>query len=83
MLRFYHRNLENVHARLNAYQKQLLTNICQLGKLSPDTLRGYQELSGAGNRTGKFDAKMRELIALAVASRGRATAVLPCTRPRR
>lgn len=51
----------------NAYQQQILSSIGQIGKLSPETIRGYRELSDAGNKTGKLDAKTRELIALAVA----------------
>jgi len=51
----------------NAYQQQLVANIAQIGKISPDTVRGYRELSDAGTKTGKLDAKTRELIALAVA----------------
>ena len=51
----------------NDYQKQLAATIGQIGKISPDTIRGYQEISGAGSKTGKLDAKTRELIALAVA----------------
>ncbi len=35
--------------------------------MSPDLLRGYRTISEAGNKTGKLDAKTRELIALAVA----------------
>jgi AhpD family alkylhydroperoxidase len=48
------------------YRKELMSRIGELGKLSPDTLAGYQTLSGAGERTGHLDAKTRELIALAV-----------------
>lgn len=51
----------------NDYQKQLLTRIGEVGKLSPETLRGYQALSNAGAKTGHLDARTRELIALAVA----------------
>ncbi len=51
----------------NDYRKQLIGRIGELGKLSPDTLSGYQALSGAGKKTGHLDAKTRELIALAVA----------------
>ena len=51
----------------NAYQQQLIARIAQIGKSSPDTVRGYRELSDAGAKTGKLDAKIRELIALAVA----------------
>lgn len=49
------------------YRKELLGRIGEIGKLSPDTLAGYQTLSRAGQKTGHLDAKTRELIALAVA----------------
>jgi len=48
------------------YRKQLVGRIGDLGGLSPDTLRGYQTLSKAGDKTAQLDAKTRELIALAV-----------------
>jgi AhpD family alkylhydroperoxidase len=51
----------------NTYRQELIANIGQIGKISPDMLRGYRELSDAGAKTGKLDAKTRELIALAVA----------------
>ncbi|MEL4339555.1 carboxymuconolactone decarboxylase family protein [Shewanella xiamenensis] len=51
----------------NLYRKQLMSRIGELGKLSPETLSGYQILSGAGKKTDHLDAKTRELIALAVA----------------
>jgi AhpD family alkylhydroperoxidase len=49
------------------YRKELLGRIGEIGKLSPDTLKGYQTLSAAGEKTGHLDAKTRELISLAVA----------------
>jgi AhpD family alkylhydroperoxidase len=49
-----------------AYKKELGPRIGEVGKLSPDTLAGYQTLSGAGAKTNHLDAKTRELIALAV-----------------
>ena len=49
------------------YRKELLGRIGEIGKLSPDTLKGYQTLSAAGGKTGRLDAKTRELISLAVA----------------
>ena len=49
------------------YRKELLGRIGEVGKLSPDTLRGYQILSSANSKTGHLDAKTRELISLAVA----------------
>jgi AhpD family alkylhydroperoxidase len=49
------------------YQQQLLASIGQIAALSPDTVRGYRTLSDAGSKARKLDAKIRELIALAVA----------------
>ena len=49
------------------YRKELMGRIGDIAKLSPDTVKGYQTLSGAGGKTGHLDAKMRELISLAVA----------------
>src|SRR3546814_14127471 len=51
----------------NDYRDELKTRIGEVGKLSPDTVRGYATLSGAGAKTGHLDAKTRELIARAVA----------------
>jgi AhpD family alkylhydroperoxidase len=51
----------------NEYQKQLATTVGDIAKTSPDIARGYRILSDAGSKTGKIDAKTRELIALAVA----------------
>ena len=50
----------------NDYRTELLARIGDLGQLSPDTVRGYSTLSGAGAKTGHLDAKTRELIAIAV-----------------
>jgi AhpD family alkylhydroperoxidase len=51
----------------NDYRNQILARIGEIGKLSPDTVKGYAALGGAGAKTGHLDAKTRELIALAVA----------------
>jgi len=51
----------------NEYRNQILARVGEIGKLSPDTIRGYMALGGAGAKTGHLDAKTRELIALAVA----------------
>ena len=51
----------------NDYRDQILVRVGEIGKLSPDTVKGYAALSGAGAKTGHLDAKTRELIALAVA----------------
>src|SRR5688572_11206095 len=43
-----------------------LGRIGDLGRLTPQTARGYRELSDADNKTAHLDAKTRELIAIAV-----------------
>ncbi|MGF6495536.1 AhpD family alkylhydroperoxidase [Luteibacter sp. 621] len=50
-----------------AYKKELMGRIGEIGKLSPDTLKGYQTLSAANAKDGHLGAKTRELISLAVA----------------
>jgi AhpD family alkylhydroperoxidase len=57
----------NMMLEWNEYQKQLAPRMGEIGKLSPDTLLGYQKLSGAATKSGVLDAKTCELIALAVA----------------
>ncbi|GAA0889091.1 carboxymuconolactone decarboxylase family protein [Rhodanobacter soli] len=49
------------------YRTELLGRIGEIGKLNPDTVKGYQILTDAGQKTGHLDAKTRELISLAVA----------------
>ncbi|WP_375167856.1 carboxymuconolactone decarboxylase family protein [Bradyrhizobium sp. CCGB01] len=51
----------------NNYRRQVVAGVGEIGKLAPDTVKGYATLSGAGAKTGHLDAKTRELIALAVA----------------
>lgn len=51
----------------NGYRDQVLAGVGGLSKLSPDTVRGYVTLEGAGAKTGHLDTKTRELIALAAA----------------
>ena len=51
----------------NGYRQQVLSGVGALGKLRPDTVKGSVTLGGAGQKTGRLDAKTRELIALAVA----------------
>ncbi len=50
----------------NGYRAQVVAGVGNMAKLSPDTVRGYTGLSGAGAKTGHLDAKTRELIAVAV-----------------
>jgi AhpD family alkylhydroperoxidase len=51
----------------NEYQKELSNTISKIMKTSPDIVGGYSQISGAGAKTAKLDAKTRELIAIAVA----------------
>lgn len=51
----------------NGYREQVLAGVGALGKLTPDTVRGYAMIGNAGTKTNHLDAKTRELIAVAVA----------------
>jgi len=51
----------------NDYRKQLAAGVKEIGQLSPDTIKGYMALSAAGQKMDLLGAKVRELIALAVA----------------
>jgi AhpD family alkylhydroperoxidase len=51
----------------NDYRKQLAFGVKEFGQLSPDTIKGYMALSAAGQKTDLLEAKVRELIAIAVA----------------
>jgi AhpD family alkylhydroperoxidase len=51
----------------NQYRTELLATIAQIGRTSPETVRGYRGLGDAGAKTTLLGAKTRELIALAVA----------------
>ena len=51
----------------NEYRKQLAAGVKEIGQLSPDTIRGYLEIGSAGQKKDLLGAKVRELIALAVA----------------
>lgn len=49
------------------YRSQLGERLADLGKGSPDTMKGYGLIANAGDRSQALDLKTRELIALAVA----------------
>jgi AhpD family alkylhydroperoxidase len=51
----------------NLYRAQLAAGVKEMGQLSPETVNGYVALSSAGQKKDLLGAKMRELIALAVA----------------
>lgn len=51
----------------NDYRSQVLAGVKEISQLSPGTVKGYAELSSAGQQRNVLGAKVRELIALAVA----------------
>jgi len=51
----------------NQYHADLMDRIGDLAQNSPDTVKGYQTLSAAAQKSKLLDDKTRELIALAVA----------------
>lgn len=51
----------------NEYHRQLGAGIGEIGKISPDVMKGYRTLGGAASKTSLLGAKVNELIALAVA----------------
>src|SRR5215472_14200522 len=51
----------------NQYHKDIGARVGELGKLSPDTLKGYLTLNGANAQVSKLGEKTRQLISLAVA----------------
>jgi AhpD family alkylhydroperoxidase len=51
----------------NDYRRQLAAGVKEVGQLSPETIRGYMALGAAGRKADLLGAKIRELIALAVA----------------
>jgi AhpD family alkylhydroperoxidase len=48
------------------YRQQVLSGVGGIAKLSPETVKGYGQLGHAGSSTNELNAKIRELIALAV-----------------
>ena len=51
----------------NTCRRQLTVRVGEIAKISPDTIKGYQALSAAGQKTNLLGPKIRELISLAVA----------------
>lgn len=51
----------------DGYMQELAGRVGEIGRTSPEIIRGYRALSDAGQKTNHLDAKTRELIALAVA----------------
>lgn len=51
----------------NEYRSEVMQRVGDLGKLTPETLKGVMALGNAGNKTNLLGAKVRELVALACA----------------
>jgi AhpD family alkylhydroperoxidase len=51
----------------NTSRSQILAGVGEIGKFSPETVKGYVAIGNAGATTGQLDVKTHELIALAVA----------------
>ena len=51
----------------NEYRSEVMERVGELGKLTPETLKGVMALGNAGNKTNLLGAKMRELMAVAQA----------------
>jgi len=51
----------------NQYQQQIQQQIAEIGRANHEVVKGYRELTNAGNATNLLGGKVRELIALAVA----------------
>jgi AhpD family alkylhydroperoxidase len=51
----------------NTYRQQFVAGVGGFAKLSPEMVRGYGAMGGAGQKTGQLDAKYPELNAIAVA----------------
>jgi AhpD family alkylhydroperoxidase len=51
----------------NEYQKQIQQQIAEIGRTNHEIVKGYWNLTNAGNTTNLLGGKVRELIALAVA----------------
>jgi hypothetical protein len=41
----------------NTYRQQVVAGVGGFAKLSPETVRGYGAMGGAGQKTGQLDAK--------------------------
>jgi AhpD family alkylhydroperoxidase len=51
----------------NEYHMQVQKRIAEIGRASPDIVRGYRAVSNAGGNADLLGPKVRELISLAVA----------------
>jgi AhpD family alkylhydroperoxidase len=51
----------------NTYKSELLKSMPEFGKLTPDSVKGYQTLSAANSKDSRLGEKTRQLISLAVA----------------
>ena len=67
----------------NEYRQQLGGPIAELGKLSPGTVRGYRELTQAGDKANSSARRSESSLRSPWPSRGSATAASPPTPTRR
>ncbi len=52
----------------NEYHRQVLAGVGEIGRISPDVVKGYRMQGGASGKTELLGAKVHELIGLAVAA---------------
>ena len=64
----------------NAYQQQLVANIAQIGKISPDTVRGYRESATLAPRLESSTRRPANSLRGPLPSLDNVTAASPCTR---
>lgn len=55
----------------NNYRSELMQRLGELGKLTPETMKGVVALGNAGNKTDLLGAKVREPLVSPYASPGR------------
>lgn len=60
----------------NNYRSELMQRLGELGKLTPETMKGVVALGNAGNKTDLLGAKVRESLPWRAQSQPAATAVL-------
>jgi AhpD family alkylhydroperoxidase len=64
----------------NEYRRQVVAGVGEIGRLSPDIVRGSMGPSTAGAKKDLLGAKVRELIAHAVAVTARCDGCIPIHR---
>jgi AhpD family alkylhydroperoxidase len=62
-----HNVKENIMLDWNNYRTELTQRVGEIATITPDLIKGYQAVAGAGTKGGRLDPKTAELISLAVA----------------